>query len=209
MLMAVSDHELMRRLQSGDLVAFDELVCRWQRPLSHILARLYDAGSAHPQGVSAAVDCDDLTQEIFLKVYQARKRYRPTAEFSTWLYRIAINTTRDAARRNRRRPSVPLNGQSTNNGKYTTDDETSVRDIPARDDAEDLAAINERRNLVNAALQSLPTKLKEPLVLRHYTELTFPQIAEVLKVPCTTIKSRVHLALKQLEQELRRLGVHE
>lgn len=200
MLMAVSDHELMRRLQSGDLNAFEDLVGRWQAPLGRILGHLSNStangvtGSATPE-----MDCDDLAQEVFLKIYRGRKRYRPEAEFSTWLYRIAVNVARDAARRRRRRPDFSANGRD-----HSTEQQTHLTQLPDK-----AAEAVERKQIVNAALQCLPARLREPLVLRHYSQLTFPQISDVLKVPCTTIKSRVLQALKQLEQEIRRLGIDE
>ncbi len=195
--MTDSDHELMRRLQSGDVIAFEELVGRWQAPLARILRRLAGTeGNGHPDAGP-----DDLAQEVFLRVYQSRKRYQPTAEFSTWLYRIAINTSRDAQRRRKRRPSVSLNGVSHNGKEPAAETKSAAAEMIARN--------GERRAMIAKALKQLPDKLREPLVLRHYTELSFPQIADVLNTPCTTIKSRVHLALKQLETELRQLGFDE
>ncbi|MDA7977861.1 MAG: sigma-70 family RNA polymerase sigma factor [Pirellulales bacterium] len=197
--MAVSDHELMRRLKSGDGAAFDDLVRRWQAPLCRILAKLANRQQSGDITGGDLSDRDDLVQEVFLRVFQARDRYRPAAEFSTWLYRIALNVARDASRRQRRRPAVSFHGKETftagNAGKNGAPEESALH--------------GERRNLISAALQELPDKLREPLILRHFADLSFPQIAVVLKTPCTTIKSRVHLALKQLEAALRRQGIDE
>lgn len=193
--MAESDHELMRRLQSGDASAFEVLVGRWQAPLCRVLRRL-----VHDWNGSAPTDADDLAQDVFVRVYVARERYRPEAEFSTWLYRIAVNVCRDAARRQRRRPSMSLSGVEPVGRESNTSTATQV----------ELAAQQaERCALVAEALTALDDKFREPLVLRHFGDLSFPQIADVLAEPCTTIKSRVQAGLKQLLAKLKQLGLDE
>jgi len=91
--MQPTDADLMRRWQEGDGPAFEALVRRWQRRVAALLGRL--------AGPSVAAD---LCQEVFLRVYQAGPRYREEGAFTTWLYRIILNTARDAGRRARRTP---------------------------------------------------------------------------------------------------------
>src|SRR5437660_5349838 len=92
--MGRDDPDLIRRWQRGDEDAFADLVRRWQAPVGRFLARLVGRPDLVP----------DLCQEVFLRVYLARARYRPAGAFSTWLYRIALNVGRDALRRHRRDP---------------------------------------------------------------------------------------------------------
>src|SRR5262245_12844576 len=92
--MGCEDAELIRRWQAGDETAFAALVRRWQQPVGRFLCRF----------VGDADRAQDLCQEVFLRVYQAGRRYRPTGAFSSWLYRIAVNVARDAARRRRWAP---------------------------------------------------------------------------------------------------------
>src|SRR5438552_2713258 len=92
--MGCDDAHLIQRWQQGDAAAFEALVRHWQQPVARFLFRL--VGRQEP--------IHDLCQEVFLRVYLAGPRYRPSAAFSTWLYRIALNVTRDAARRSRREP---------------------------------------------------------------------------------------------------------
>src|SRR5437868_2949365 len=87
--MGQADADLMRRWQGGDTAAFEELVRRWQGPVGRFLARLTGPGGPVP----------DLCQEVFLRLYLAGPRYREGGSFATWLYRIALNVARDAARR--------------------------------------------------------------------------------------------------------------
>src|SRR5262245_59118968 len=100
--MSQHDADLVRRWQHGDAAAFEALVRRWQQPVGRFLARLADREEL----------VQDLCQEVFLRVYRAGPRYRETGTFSTWLYQIALNVARDAARRRQRRHEPqPLNGQ--------------------------------------------------------------------------------------------------
>src|SRR5690349_6670456 len=101
--MEPSEAELMRRWQDGDTASFEEIVRRWQGRVGRLLARL--------AGPSAA---PDLCQEVFLRLYGARARYREEGAFATWVYRIALNVARDAGRR--RRPDRALS-----NGRHPLD----------------------------------------------------------------------------------------
>src|SRR5215471_14994790 len=93
--MVPADQELIRRWQQGEPGAFDDLVRRWHPVVARLLGRLF----CRPEIVQ------DLCQEVFLKVYTASARYRDNGNFSTWLYRIALNVARDAGRRRRREPA--------------------------------------------------------------------------------------------------------
>src|SRR5438128_6672400 len=93
------DADMMRRWQAGDAAAFEEMVRRWQGPIGRFLSRL----ASKPDQVA------DLCQEVFLRLYVKGPCYREVGVFSTWLYRIAMNVARDAARRCRHIP-LPLHG---------------------------------------------------------------------------------------------------
>lgn len=180
--MSQHDHELMRRCREGDWSALAELVDRWNDRVGRVLARL----------ASSPADVDDMRQDVFLRVFMARRRYRPKAAFSTWLYRIVLNVARDAARRRRTEPM----------GDHEPVDQNEM--------AEDLAQQREVYEQVAKALEALPAPLREPLVLKHYSDLTFAQIAEVTGLPVSTIKSRVGAALLRLRRALDRQGIsHE
>jgi RNA polymerase sigma-70 factor (ECF subfamily) len=177
----------MQRCRLGDTAAFDELVRRWQRPIARVLGRL-----AAPKS-----DIDDLCQQVFVRVLLARERYRPEGAFSTWLYRIALNIARDAARRARWRSLwQPLANQNHH--------PASTAPSP-----EDAASREEIGRGVQEALASLPAKLREVLVLRHFGELTFADMAQVTGLPASTVKSRFRAGLEALRSELQRRGITE
>jgi RNA polymerase sigma-70 factor (ECF subfamily) len=177
--MGRQDVELMQRWQDGDPTAFEELVRRWQQPVARFLTRY----AGRPERVA------DLCQEVFLRVYHAGPRYRPSGAFSTWLYRIALNVARDAARRRRHEP-LPL------------------RDHEPTVPADDRCERQETAAVVAQAVAELPEPLRVVLVLRHYEEMSFEEMARLLATPASTLKSRFGVALARLRDRLHPLSDH-
>jgi len=178
--MGQHDAELIQRWQRGDAAAFEALVRHWQQPVARFLARL----------IGRTELVQDLCQEVFLRVYLAGPRYRETGTFSTWLYRITLNVARDAGRRRRQEPQA------------WPDQEPAAPTAPA----EHLCEHNERVQAVAQAVAELPAPLREVLVLRHYEGINFEQMARLLKVPASTLKSRFAVALNRLRERLQQLG---
>jgi RNA polymerase sigma-70 factor, ECF subfamily len=177
--MGCDDADLIQRWQHGDAAAFEALVRRWQQPVGRFLFRL----------VGRAEEANDLCQEVFLRVFLAGPRYRPRAAFSTWLYRIALNVSRDAARRRRRQP-------------------LALSDCDVKDHASSAEAICQQQELatiVAAAVAELPEPLRTVLVLHHYEGMNFEAIAQLTATPASTLKSRFAAALRRLRERLQHL----
>ncbi|MCG8651483.1 MAG: sigma-70 family RNA polymerase sigma factor [Pirellulales bacterium] len=176
------DHELMRRCGEGDMTALEILVRRWEDRVDAMCRRLVPCPS----------DSHDLKQDVFVRLLQASPRYDANGAFSTWLYRIVLNLARDKARRRRIRRTTPLPVCELvdRNGSPASDSQQS-----------------EMRTIVDQAVRDLPAELKEVVVLRHYGEMPFARIAQVLNQPASTIKSRMKTALKQLHADLRQRGI--
>ena len=177
---AQDDADLMRRWQAGDAEAFVDLTRRWQQPMARFLSRLI----GQPEQVA------DLCQEVFLRLYLKGPRYRENGTFSTWLYQIALNAVRDAGRRARRTP-VALGDH---------DPPAHMPDGVARCEQQELTAG------VRQALAELPEPLRQVLVLRHYEDMSFEQMARVLGTPASTLKLRFAVALKLLRDRMKELG---
>jgi RNA polymerase sigma-70 factor (ECF subfamily) len=177
--MGCDDAHLIQRWQHGDTAAFEALVRRWQQPVGRFIFRL--VGRAEP--------VHDLCQEVFLRVYLAGPRYRPRAAFSTWLYRIALNVTRDAARRRRRDP-LSLTGREV---------EDRTPPVEAAYEQHELV------NLIAQAVAGLPEPLRAVLVLHHYEGMSFEEIARITETPASTLKSRFAVALGRLRSQLHHL----
>lgn len=141
---------------------------------------------------------EDLTQETLLRVLRTIDSYEHAGKFEPWLFRIAANLARDQARSRRRRgTAVPLDG--------AMDDEASLasrveRDSPS-DPTERLEAGEQSRRLLEQ-LEALPEMDREILLLRHYAQLPFREIADLLGIPLGTALARVHRALAKLRREL-------
>jgi RNA polymerase sigma-70 factor (ECF subfamily) len=174
------DAELIRRWQQGDPTAFEALVRHWQQAIARFLTRLVGRRELVP----------DLCQEVFLRVYLARHRYRETGAFTTWLYRIAWNVARDAGRRCRHQPQA-LSHVEPPSGEPSAESHCERRELA---------------EILSQAIAELPQPLREVLVLRHEEGLSFEQIARVLGVPATTLKSRFAVALNRLRAHLQQRG---
>lgn len=186
-VMVPSDEELVEAFQSGDISAFDQLVRRWDRKIQGVVYRL----------VGNHEEARDLSQEAFLKAYRALGTFKREARFSSWLYQIALNATRDRLRRRRRHPDVSLDDMEER-------PDASLRD--ARPSAFELIESSDLSRVVAAAMAGLPDEQREVLILKEYEGLTFPEIAETLDVPLSTVKTRLYRGLVQLRIRLERQG---
>jgi len=186
--MIPTDEELVVAFQSGDIPAFDQLVRRWDRKIQGVIYRI----------VGNHDEARDVSQEAFLKAYRALGTFKQEARFSSWLYQIAINATRDRLRRRRRRTDLSL-------------DDVEEREVSLRDagpSALDLIESSDLSRVVAAAMAALPEEQREVVILKEYEGLTFPEIAETLDVPLSTVKTRLYRGLSQLRVRLERQGIH-
>jgi RNA polymerase sigma-70 factor (ECF subfamily) len=183
--MTPSDEELVEQFQNGDSSAFDVLVRRWDRKVQGAIFRL----------VGPAEDVRDLSQETLLKAYRGLRTFKKEARFSSWLYQIALNVCRDRMRRGRGRSYVSFDELA--DGGEASGERSALELIEARD-------LSRR---VAAAVAALPDEQREVVILKEYQGLTFVEIAEVLDVPLSTVKTRLYRGLGQLRQQLMRQGI--
>ena len=186
--MTPTDEDLVVAFQSGDIPAFDQLVRRWDRKIQGVVYRL----------VGNHDEARDLSQEAFLKAYRALGTFKQEARFSSWLYQIAINATRDRLRCRRRRTDLSLDDVEEKG-------ESSLRD--GAPNALDLIESRDLSRAVAVAMAALPEEQREVVILKEYEGLTFPEIAETLDVPLSTVKTRLYRGLGQLRIRLERQGI--
>src|SRR5438094_1040977 len=186
-LFSMTDEQAMGRVQAqDDPRAFARLVERWEEPICRLCARM--TGDPH-RG-------EDLKQDTFARVFEKRKSFRPTARFSTWLWRIALNLCYDELRRINRRGESPLVADGT-------ESIAAPREFVAETPAPDAQlAEQEEGELVRRALLQLPDIYRGALVLRHYENLKLREIAEILEIPEGTVNSRLAEGLVQLTRIL-------
>lgn len=177
-----ADAQLMLRYAAGDARAFEELYARNRGALWRFIQRL----------VRDATAADDVFQECWSRVIGSRERYRPTARFATWLYRIAHNCCMDYWRRSGRRAA-----------HETTDDEAiaAATDSPATDPLE-VAAKCEAATQLSAALERLPQEQRLAFLLYVEGGFSVAEIAELTGTGAETAKSRLRYAVARLRDAL-------
>ncbi len=181
------DVELIAAVLKGSQEKFGELVERYQGRLVNYLFRLLrDGEEAH-----------DLAQEVFLKVYQALDRYDPRYKFSTWLFRVARNAAIDQIRK-RRVQFVSMDRRRDDDGPAGTWEPPS-RDASPYSDLRNL----ERGDAIQRCIDALPWEYRQLIVLRHYGELTYDEIATSQKMPLGTVKNKLFRARQMLKESLR------
>jgi len=186
--MGPSDDELVEAFQAGDLSAFDDLVRRWDRKIQGAIYRI----------MGSEEEARDLCQETFLKAYRALRAFKGEARFSSWLYQIALNVCRDRMRRKRGRTLVSLD---------ELDDAGNAPPLDQGPSALELVEKNDLARAVAGAVAALPDDQREVIVLKEYQGLTFLEIAEVLGLPTSTVKTRLYRGLVQLRERLEQQGI--
>jgi RNA polymerase sigma-70 factor (ECF subfamily) len=188
-LSAVSDRELVAIAVTGFDGSFEELVRRYQRPISAYVYRM----------VGNYESALDLTQEIFIKVYNSLKRYRSEFKFSTWIYKIAHNAAVDHLRRS-----------STREQSLVAGTEGDTFDLPIESASltpEQESEQRERRVEIEAVVRSLPANYRELIILRHSQDLSYEEIVEVTNLPLGTVKNRLFRAREMMRQQFVDKGI--
>ncbi|WP_337173119.1 RNA polymerase sigma factor [Paludisphaera sp.] len=186
-----TDEELMRRYRdAGDEKVYNELVHRYERELFRYLARYTGDASMG----------EDVFQNTFLQIHLKRGLYEDGRPFRPWLYAIATHQAVDLLRKAGRRPTVSLDQRLSAPGGEA--DAGSLLDMLVNDDAGPLAGLQdrERREWVRESVEKLPDLLRQTLILAYHQDLKYREIAEILKIPVGTVKSRLHAALAKLQQ---------
>ena len=188
-LSAVSDRELVAVAITGFDGSFEELVRRYQRPISAYVYRM----------VGNYESALDLTQEIFIKVYNSLKRYRAEFKFSTWIYKIAHNAAVDHLRRSATREQSLVAGP-----------EGDSFDLPiesARPSPEQESERRERTVEIESVVRALPANYRELIILRHSQDLSYEEIVEVTGLPLGTVKNRLFRAREMMRQQFVDRGI--
>jgi len=179
--MQPSDEELVHRFQGGDESAFEAMVARWNEPILQLATRL----------TGDLEEAKDVRQMALLKTYRGLTRFEGRARFSTWIYRVVLNLCRDKQRSEAARTRLVEGSLRERDSDYVLEETGFHR---ARD--------RELAEIVARAVLELPASEREVLVLRHYHDMPFPAIAEVLGSPVTTVKSRMARGLELLRTRL-------
>ncbi|HEY0378237.1 MAG TPA: sigma-70 family RNA polymerase sigma factor [Pyrinomonadaceae bacterium] len=188
-LSAAADCDLVTQAVSGREDGFEELVRRYQRPIAGYVYRMVG-------DYEAALD---LTQEVFIKVYNSLRRYRSEFKFSTWIYKIAHNSAVDHLRRRGGREQAL---QREFDGEQYDLPIESRRPSPEQESER-----AERRAEIERVVRELPAAYRELVVLRHSHDLSYDEIAEVTGLPLGTVKNRLFRAREVMRREFVERGI--
>ena len=186
--MARSDVELMLDVKAGDEESFELLLQKYRSPLVNFLGRMvHDRATA-----------EDLAQEVFLRVYRARKQYTPSAKFTTWLFRIATNLALNSLRDTRhQRMEVSIDAPASD------EEDAPPRELPAREMRIDEQMVQQdRAEFIRRAVLTLPEKQRAAVLLHKYEEMDYAEIAKVLECSESALKSLLFRAYESLRVQL-------
>jgi RNA polymerase sigma-70 factor (ECF subfamily) len=183
------DLELVKQAQKGDIKAFELLVQRYQQKVGGVISKL----------IKDYHEIQDVTQDVFIKVYKALPKFRGDAAFYTWIYRIAINTAKNylvaKGRRIQNSDIEPVDAEN-----YSGGFENQNFDTP---DAE--YERQEIEKVVYQAIEDLPEDLKQAIILREIDGLSYEEIAEKMECPIGTVRSRIFRARDAVDNALKPL----
>jgi RNA polymerase sigma-70 factor, ECF subfamily len=176
----LTDGELIVSAIDGRADGFEELVRRYQRPITSYIFRM----------VGNYESSLDVTQEVFIKVYNSLTKYSPEYKFSTWLYRIAHNAAVDHLRRN----SVNVQSLEAENSEGTFELQIESRGATPEQEHER----SEWRSEIESVVRCLPPAYRDLILLRHARDLSYDEIAEVTALPLGTVKNRLFRAREMM-----------
>jgi len=183
----LSDEKLIDKCRTGDRKAFDVLIKRYERPIYHLAYRLsgnYD-------------DAHDIAAETFLRIYRAIGTFQCAITLPAWINRIVANVFYDTRRHAYRHPAVSLDALVEKTGDSLLANEKATAKSPHAEAEE-----NERRSILARAVQSLPDYQRMMVTLFHSEGRTYEEIAEIMKIPVGTVKSRLNRARLALRERL-------
>ncbi|WP_269542667.1 RNA polymerase sigma factor [Cerasicoccus fimbriatus] len=185
---ASDDAVLVKRVQAGEMAAFDQLVSKYRERLFSVVYNL----------TSNRDDANDLTQEAFIRAFRSISKFKGKSSFFTWLYRIAVNTTITHLKRSRKRRFFSFE-QMDEEGPASA----KLESLASRAKTDKPTYMRELQEKLNDALQKLSVKHRTVVVLYEIEGLSHQEIAEITKTSEGTVRSRLHYAKQQLRETLK------
>ncbi|MBU4198502.1 MAG: sigma-70 family RNA polymerase sigma factor [Verrucomicrobia bacterium] len=183
-----TDWIIVEQVKAGDDRAFDALMARYKRPVINFVCRL----------IGNASEAEDLAQDVFVRAYQNIRKpgfHQTTGAFSTWLFQVARNAAIDCLRRRKRRPTESLTTLEEDGENLAVTARTADREIAVKEIGEQIAA----------AVALLPEDQKTAVILSEYENLSYVEIAAIMKCSVKSVESRLYRAKQFLRDRLRDL----
>jgi RNA polymerase sigma-70 factor (ECF subfamily) len=180
------DENYIEQLKRQDQIAFRQLVTEYQ---SYFLTMAYKFTNNYS-------DAEDLSQEIFIKVYNSLPRFKGHSKLSTWLYKIAMNTCLDWKRKTK------INLHSI---IHVLD--KSVEEMRNKHTTEEIIVYKENQQIIHKAVFGLKDKYKSIVILYHFNQLSYKEISYIMDIPIKTVETRLYRARKQIKDKLIKQGI--
>ncbi len=180
----MEDTELMMQFKAGDKAAFRKIV---EMHYQNIYGLCY-------RYLNNREDAEEVAQDVFIKLYQSASSYKPSARLTTYLYKIAVTRSLNRIRDRKRRRSVSIE----NAGRY---DESLL--MAENFNPHEILEREEKHLAVRKAIDSLPEHQRTAVILKRYQELSYEEIAEVMKCSVSAVEARLHRARASLEKKLK------
>ena len=178
---ATEDFRLVKAFKAGDQSAFEDLVRRYQRQVANII--YLTLGNRD--------EVQDISQEVFVRVYRSIDKFEFDASFFSWIYRITVNLCIDELRRKKIKRALSLDFLT----EGTLEREKKSKDVLL---ASDGMLDDEKREIILGALQKISQEHRQVIILREYEELTYSEIASYLGISIQAVKSRIFRAREDL-----------
>lgn len=175
---------LMMQVKQGDINAFEQIVEIHQGAVIGTVAKM----------LGGMGDAEDIAQQVFIRVWKSAARYKPSAKFTTWMFTITRNLVFNEMRRRQRKPSVSMDEREQEYNLLTPDESTSAPDQQVLE--------NELVQAIDSAIQALPEKQRLAVILRRYEDRSYEEIADILGLSLSAVKSLLFRARTQLKENL-------
>ena len=175
----IKDNELIKKAKNGCITCFEKIVKQYKRQVYKIVISI----------IKNPIDAEDVTQEVFLKVFESLSKFREKSTFSTWLYRVSINTSLTYLKKNKK--NLEFIDEYKNSKSFSIEEDIYNKDL--------LEAIFKEAN-------SLPRKEKLIFILKFKNGFSNKEIAEILKISNASVKANLYHALKRIKNYLRKKG---
>ena len=192
----LSDESLIEEFLNGSSEAFNVLVWRWQ-------SKIYSFTYRYVQDED---DAKDICQMVFIKAFKNLQKLRDKAKFKSWLYQIAANISKDELKRRKKRDYKSIDeewenekGERLSHSELLTDNANQEKEMNVKD----------MENIIKYALKQIPEEQRIVIILKEYQHLKFTEIADILKIPVNTIKSRMYYGLKSMRDILLKNNITE
>ena len=187
--LASSDEAIVKRVQEGDVNAYNILVIKYQHKVLQIISKF----------VGNSADASDVAQESFIKAYKAINTFRGESSFYTWLYRIVVNAAKTYLESN----SKHQNQLDVDAEEFESVDKQGA--LTYKDTPDRIIESQELQQVIFDAMAELPEELRQAITLREVEGMSYEDMADLMKVPVGTVRSRIFRARQFIEERMKKL----